>query len=119
MRVRERAQDAPGAFFLEFLAAQLASTLAPQALLLMKQQLVVAKRAAAHAHARTQRRRRTHQQQHQPLIAAHTNHTKHNTTTKQHTNNQSKQFPMCDGAHVAHNKATGDNVGPLIVENDA
>ena len=28
------------------------------------------------------------------------------------------QFPMCDGAHVAHNKETGDNVGPLIVEKD-
>jgi CDGSH-type Zn-finger protein len=24
-------------------------------------------------------------------------------------------FPLCDAAHVKHNKATGDNVGPLIV----
>mmetsp|Transcript_43091 Transcript_43091/g.67509 ORF Transcript_43091/g.67509 Transcript_43091/m.67509 type:complete len:112 (+) Transcript_43091:3-338(+) len=24
-------------------------------------------------------------------------------------------FPNCDGKHVEHNKATGDNVGPLIV----
>lgn len=28
---------------------------------------------------------------------------------------KSGTFPYCDGAHVAHNKATGDNVGPLIV----
>jgi len=28
---------------------------------------------------------------------------------------QSGTFPLCDGAHVAHNKATGDNVGPLIL----
>lgn len=28
---------------------------------------------------------------------------------------KSKQFPRCDGAHVAHNKETGDNVGPVIV----
>mmetsp|Transcript_17464 Transcript_17464/g.41970 ORF Transcript_17464/g.41970 Transcript_17464/m.41970 type:complete len:100 (-) Transcript_17464:289-588(-) len=28
---------------------------------------------------------------------------------------QSGTFPLCDGAHMAHNKATGDNVGPLIV----
>ena len=28
---------------------------------------------------------------------------------------QSGTFPLCDGAHVKHNKATGDNVGPLIV----
>jgi len=27
---------------------------------------------------------------------------------------QSGTFPLCDGAHVAHNKETGDNVGPLI-----
>jgi len=25
---------------------------------------------------------------------------------------------MCNGAHVAHNKATGDNVGPLIIQKD-
>ena len=24
---------------------------------------------------------------------------------------KSKNYPYCDGAHVAHNKATGDNVG--------
>eukprot|EP00527_Entomoneis_sp_CCMP2396_P003128 CAMPEP_0198137178 /NCGR_PEP_ID=MMETSP1443-20131203/717_1 /TAXON_ID=186043 /ORGANISM="Entomoneis sp., Strain CCMP2396" /LENGTH=115 /DNA_ID=CAMNT_0043798527 /DNA_START=45 /DNA_END=392 /DNA_ORIENTATION=- len=24
-------------------------------------------------------------------------------------------FPLCDGTHVKHNAATGDNVGPLIV----
>lgn len=28
---------------------------------------------------------------------------------------QSGTFPLCDGAHVAHNKDTGDNVGPLIL----
>mmetsp|Transcript_12623 Transcript_12623/g.27439 ORF Transcript_12623/g.27439 Transcript_12623/m.27439 type:complete len:102 (+) Transcript_12623:144-449(+) len=28
---------------------------------------------------------------------------------------QSGTFPLCDAAHVAHNKETGDNVGPLIV----
>lgn len=28
---------------------------------------------------------------------------------------QSKKFPFCDGAHAAHNKATGDNVAPCIV----
>ncbi|CDP10801.1 unnamed protein product [Coffea canephora] len=25
-------------------------------------------------------------------------------------------FPLCDGSHVKHNKATGDNVGPLLVK---
>eukprot|EP00640_Fibrocapsa_japonica_P005527 CAMPEP_0113936242 /NCGR_PEP_ID=MMETSP1339-20121228/3199_1 /TAXON_ID=94617 /ORGANISM="Fibrocapsa japonica" /LENGTH=105 /DNA_ID=CAMNT_0000938647 /DNA_START=115 /DNA_END=432 /DNA_ORIENTATION=+ /assembly_acc=CAM_ASM_000762 len=29
---------------------------------------------------------------------------------------KSKKFPYCDGAHTAHNKETGDNVGPLIIE---
>jgi CDGSH-type Zn-finger protein len=24
---------------------------------------------------------------------------------------KSKNYPFCDGAHVAHNKATGDNLG--------
>lgn len=24
-------------------------------------------------------------------------------------------FPLCDGSHVKHNEACGDNVGPLIV----
>ena len=24
-------------------------------------------------------------------------------------------FPACDGTHMKHNEATGDNVGPLIV----
>ncbi|EDO30253.1 predicted protein, partial [Nematostella vectensis] len=28
---------------------------------------------------------------------------------------RSKKFPYCDGSHGAHNKETGDNVGPLIV----
>jgi len=28
---------------------------------------------------------------------------------------QSKTFPACDGSHMNHNKATGDNVGPLII----
>ncbi|KAL7535800.1 hypothetical protein ACHAXR_010184 [Thalassiosira sp. AJA248-18] len=28
---------------------------------------------------------------------------------------QSETFPLCDGSHMAHNKETGDNVGPLIV----
>lgn len=29
---------------------------------------------------------------------------------------KSKKFPYCDGAHAAHNKECGDNVGPLIVQ---
>lgn len=28
---------------------------------------------------------------------------------------ESGTFPLCDGKHMAHNKATGDNLGPLIV----
>lgn len=28
---------------------------------------------------------------------------------------ESGTFPLCDGAHMKHNEATGDNVGPLIV----
>jgi len=28
---------------------------------------------------------------------------------------KSGTFPACDASHVAHNKETGDNVGPLIV----
>eukprot|EP01059_Diplonema_ambulator_P023423 TRINITY_DN3890_c1_g1_i1.p1 TRINITY_DN3890_c1_g1~~TRINITY_DN3890_c1_g1_i1.p1 ORF type:complete len:156 (+),score=61.35 TRINITY_DN3890_c1_g1_i1:49-468(+) len=28
---------------------------------------------------------------------------------------KSKNFPYCDGSHNDHNKATGDNVGPLIL----
>ena len=31
---------------------------------------------------------------------------------------QSGTFPLCDASHMAHNKATGDNVGPLIVSVD-
>jgi CDGSH-type Zn-finger protein len=27
----------------------------------------------------------------------------------------SKTFPFCDGSHNAHNKATGDNVGPVVI----
>jgi CDGSH-type Zn-finger protein len=30
---------------------------------------------------------------------------------------RSKNFPYCDGSHNKHNEETGDNVGPLIVEN--
>ncbi|MES1910467.1 MAG: hypothetical protein MHM6MM_003054 [Cercozoa sp. M6MM] len=30
----------------------------------------------------------------------------------------SKKFPYCDGSHVAHNKKTGDNVGPLLLTRD-
>ncbi|KAJ1290842.1 hypothetical protein BS78_02G273600 [Paspalum vaginatum] len=29
---------------------------------------------------------------------------------------RSGTFPLCDGAHAKHNKATGDNVGPLLVK---
>lgn len=29
---------------------------------------------------------------------------------------KSKKFPYCDGAHAAHNKECGDNIGPLIVQ---
>lgn len=29
---------------------------------------------------------------------------------------RSKKFPLCDGSHAAHNKETGDNVGPLIIQ---
>lgn len=28
---------------------------------------------------------------------------------------KSSKFPLCDGSHVKHNKATGDNVGPVII----
>ncbi|XP_068631249.1 CDGSH iron-sulfur domain-containing protein 2 homolog [Battus philenor] len=28
---------------------------------------------------------------------------------------RSKNWPYCDGAHGAHNKATGDNIGPVVV----
>ncbi|KAL4423586.1 hypothetical protein ABPG77_004626 [Micractinium sp. CCAP 211/92] len=31
---------------------------------------------------------------------------------------RSKTFPLCDGGHVAHNKDTGDNVGPLVIKQD-
>jgi CDGSH iron-sulfur domain-containing protein 2 len=24
-------------------------------------------------------------------------------------------FPLCDGTHMKHNAATGDNVGPVII----
>jgi len=27
----------------------------------------------------------------------------------------SETFPKCDGSHMKHNKAVGDNLGPLIV----
>ncbi|KAJ7517989.1 hypothetical protein O6H91_21G049000 [Diphasiastrum complanatum] len=29
---------------------------------------------------------------------------------------RSGTFPLCDGSHAKHNKATGDNVGPLLVK---
>mmetsp|Transcript_18644 Transcript_18644/g.27889 ORF Transcript_18644/g.27889 Transcript_18644/m.27889 type:complete len:92 (-) Transcript_18644:140-415(-) len=29
---------------------------------------------------------------------------------------KSKSFPLCDGAHNAHNKKTGDNVGPIVIK---
>lgn len=29
---------------------------------------------------------------------------------------RSSTFPMCDGSHMKHNEATGDNVGPLLVK---
>ncbi|KAF6207666.1 hypothetical protein GE061_016113 [Apolygus lucorum] len=29
---------------------------------------------------------------------------------------RSAKFPYCDGAHGAHNKGTGDNVGPLVIK---
>uniref|UniRef100_J3MKN8 Iron-binding zinc finger CDGSH type domain-containing protein n=1 Tax=Oryza brachyantha TaxID=4533 RepID=J3MKN8_ORYBR len=29
---------------------------------------------------------------------------------------RSGTFPLCDGSHLKHNKATGDNVGPLLVK---
>lgn len=29
---------------------------------------------------------------------------------------KSKCFPKCDGSHVKHNKDTGDNVGPVIIQ---
>ena len=31
---------------------------------------------------------------------------------------KSGTFPLCDATHVKHNKETGDNVGPLIIDND-
>ncbi|ENN79983.1 CDGSH iron-sulfur domain-containing protein 2 homolog [Dendroctonus ponderosae] len=29
---------------------------------------------------------------------------------------KSKNWPYCDGSHAAHNKETGDNLGPVIVK---
>ncbi|XP_037912450.1 CDGSH iron-sulfur domain-containing protein 2 homolog [Hermetia illucens] len=29
---------------------------------------------------------------------------------------KSKNWPYCDGSHGEHNKATGDNVGPVVVK---
>ncbi|KAK9665608.1 hypothetical protein RND81_14G123200 [Saponaria officinalis] len=29
---------------------------------------------------------------------------------------RSGTFPLCDGGHMKHNKATGDNVGPLLLK---
>ena len=31
---------------------------------------------------------------------------------------KSAKWPYCDGSHNNHNSANGDNVGPLIIEND-
>ncbi|CAL8470075.1 g9617 [Coccomyxa elongata] len=31
---------------------------------------------------------------------------------------RSGTFPKCNGAHVAWNKETGDNVGPLLIKKD-
>ncbi|KAL9254924.1 CDGSH iron-sulfur domain-containing protein [Drosera capensis] len=31
---------------------------------------------------------------------------------------RSNTFPLCDGTHVKHNKATGDNVGPLLLKKE-
>lgn len=31
---------------------------------------------------------------------------------------RSDTFPLCNGAHVKHNAATGNNVGPLILKKD-
>ncbi|XP_060771258.1 CDGSH iron-sulfur domain-containing protein 1 [Neoarius graeffei] len=28
---------------------------------------------------------------------------------------RSRKFPYCDGSHIRHNRQTGDNVGPLII----
>ena len=28
----------------------------------------------------------------------------------------SDKFPRCDGSHKKHNEATGDNVGPMVVQ---
>lgn len=28
---------------------------------------------------------------------------------------KSGKFPLCDGAHLQHNKETGDNVGPCVI----
>mmetsp|Transcript_2663 Transcript_2663/g.6763 ORF Transcript_2663/g.6763 Transcript_2663/m.6763 type:complete len:102 (-) Transcript_2663:671-976(-) len=32
---------------------------------------------------------------------------------------RSATFPLCNGSHVKHNKETGDNVGPLVLEKAA
>ncbi|KAJ0267290.1 CDGSH iron-sulfur domain-containing protein NEET [Hirschfeldia incana] len=29
---------------------------------------------------------------------------------------RSGTFPLCDGSHMKHNKANGDNVGPLLLK---
>mmetsp|Transcript_29042 Transcript_29042/g.78117 ORF Transcript_29042/g.78117 Transcript_29042/m.78117 type:complete len:105 (-) Transcript_29042:524-838(-) len=29
---------------------------------------------------------------------------------------RSKKFPLCDGSHVAFNKESGDNTGPLVLK---
>ncbi|GLC59103.1 hypothetical protein PLESTB_001448500 [Pleodorina starrii] len=32
---------------------------------------------------------------------------------------RAEKFPYCDGAHLKHNKETGDNVGPLVIDTAA
>lgn len=30
---------------------------------------------------------------------------------------KSKKFPFCDGSHRKYNEVSGDNLGPIIIEN--
>merc|ERR1712002_168336 len=32
---------------------------------------------------------------------------------------KTKNYPYCDGSHVAHNKEAGDNIGPVIIKKDS
>jgi len=58
-----------------------------------------------HTHTHTHTHTQTHTHTH--------THTYMHTHTHAHTH--TKQFPYCDGSHNAHNKDTGDNVGPLKI----